>query len=71
MRLLEWLRQYDIPAIYALTKADKMNRGEAEKARQTISAGLDISGPLLLTSAKNGLGMKELWGEIIKSLKNL
>jgi GTP-binding protein len=71
IRLLEWLRQYDIPAIYALTKADKMNRGEAEKARQAISAGLDISGPLLLTSAKNGLGMKELWGEITKRLKNL
>ena len=67
-RLLEWLRQYDIPAIYALTKADKLNRGEAEKARQTIGAGLDISGPLLLTSAKNGLGMKELWSEIVKRI---
>ena len=70
IRLLYWLRQYEIPAIYALTKADKLNRGEAEKARQTISAGLDISGPLLLTSAKNGLGMKELWAEIVKRISN-
>ena len=70
IRLVKWLRQFDIPAIYALTKADKLNRGEAEKARQTINAGLDISGPLLLTSAKNGLGMKELWAEIVKRISN-
>lgn len=70
IRLLEWLRQYGIPAVYALTKADKLNRQEAEKAKQVISAGLDISEPLLLTSAKSGRGMKELWGEINKKLES-
>src|SRR5512147_1975668 len=68
IRLLEWLRQFGIPAVYALTKADKLNRQEAEKARKAIRAGLDISEPLLLTSAKNGRGMKELWGEIGKRI---
>jgi GTP-binding protein len=68
IRLLEWLRQYDIPVVYALTKTDKLNRQETEKARRTISAGLGLSGPLLLTSAKSGLGMKELWGEIVKRI---
>jgi GTP-binding protein len=70
VRLIEWLRQYDIPAVYALTKSDKLNRQETEKAKRTINAELSVSGPLLLTSAKSGHGMKELWGEIIKSIKN-
>ncbi len=59
----------DIPSIYALTKADKLNRQETENAKRTIHAGLNISGPLLLTSAKSGLGMKELWAEIDKRLR--
>lgn len=64
VRLIEWLRQYNLPAIYALTKSDKLNRQETERARRTVSAELALAGPLLLTSAKSGLGMKELWGEI-------
>jgi GTP-binding protein len=69
VRLREWLSQLDIPAIYALTKTDKLNRQETENAKRTIHAELNISGPLLLTSAKSGLGMKELWGEIGKRLR--
>ena len=69
-RLTEWLRQYDIPAIYALTKADKLNRQEAERARRKIFLHLGIIEPLILTSAKNGQGIKELWGEINKRIEN-
>ncbi len=67
-RLIDWLRHYDIPAIYALTKADKLNRREAERAQQEIHAHLGIEAPLLLTSAKAGLGIRELWTEIGKKL---
>ncbi len=67
-RLIEWLRQYDIPTIYALTKSDKLNRQETEKARRAVSAELGLPEPLLLTSAKSGVGMKELWGEINRRL---
>jgi GTP-binding protein len=67
-RLIDWLRQYDIPAIYALTKADKLNRREAERARRDIHAHLGLEAPLLLTSAKDGSGIKELWTEIGKKL---
>jgi len=69
IRLMEWLREYDIGAIYVLTKADKLNRQETEKAKRTISAELNLSGPPLLTSAKSGQGIKELWGEINKMLR--
>src|SRR5512142_661190 len=34
IRLLDWLRQYHIPAIYALTKADKLSRQESDHARR-------------------------------------
>jgi len=66
--LIEWLRQYNIPAIYALTKTDKLNRQETERAGRAVSAELGLAGPLLLTSAKSGAGMKELWGEINRRL---
>ena len=68
VRLMEWLRQYNIPAIYAVTKADKLNRQEAERARQNIFSRLELSGPLILTSAKKGQGIKDLWGAIGKLL---
>ncbi len=55
--------------IYALTKIDKLNRQETDRARRSISAALGIADDLVLTSAKNGQGLKELWGAIIKKLK--
>jgi len=69
IRLIEWLRQYDIPVIYALTKIDKLNRQETDRARRSIGAALGIADELVLTSAKSGQGIKELWGEIVKKLK--
>jgi GTP-binding protein len=67
-RLIEWLRQYDIPAIFALTKIDKIARQESARAHRDIGSALNISGALVPTSAKSGQGIKELWGEIRKHL---
>lgn len=69
VQLIEWLRQYDIPVIYALTKIDKLNRQETERARRRMSAALGDAGDLVLTSAKSGQGIKVLWGEIVKYIK--
>lgn len=69
IRLVEWLRQYGIPSIYSLTKADKLNRQESEGARRKILERLNITSPLVLTSARTGQGIKELWAEINKQLK--
>ena len=66
LRLLQWLAQYSIPAIVALTKADKLNRQESELARRTVQQALDLPAQPLLTSAKSGQGMRELWTEITK-----
>jgi GTP-binding protein len=67
IRLLDWLRQYDIPAICALTKADKLSRQESDRTRRNIMERLELS-DLLLTSAKGGQGIKELWSEIGRRL---
>lgn len=69
IRLVEWLRQYRIPAIYALTKADKLNRRESESARRKILDLLGVTPPLLLTSARTGQGIKELRTEIMKRIR--
>ncbi|HEX9021571.1 MAG TPA: ribosome biogenesis GTP-binding protein YihA/YsxC [Nitrospirota bacterium] len=69
VRLIEWLRQYDIPSICALTKADKLNRQDAERARRGIGSELGIPDALVLSSAKTGQGMKDLWGEITRRLE--
>jgi len=66
LRLIEWLRQYDIPSIYALTKTDKLNRQELVRARRSVGAALGTGDALLLTSATTGQGIKELWGAINK-----
>ncbi len=63
-RLIAWLEQYDIPVIYALTKSDKLNRQESDRARRDIGKTLGISERLILCSAKSGAGVKELWAEI-------
>lgn len=67
--LINWLRQYDIPVIFALTKIDKLNRQETDRARRSISTSLGIADDLVLTSAKSGQGIKELWGVIVKKIK--
>lgn len=68
-RLIQWLREYDIPALYVLTKADKLNRQESERARRRIHESLGFASPPLLTSAKSGAGMKELWTCIAEALR--
>jgi GTP-binding protein len=60
-RLAEWLKQYDIPAIYALTKSDKLSNQKATQAFKNIAAELLIGDVLISTSAKSGNGIKELW----------
>jgi GTP-binding protein len=67
-RLIEWLRQCGLPPIYALTKSDKLNRQESDRALRNITAGLGITGEPVLCSAKSGQGIAELWGEIRKGM---
>jgi GTP-binding protein len=67
-RLIEWLRYYNVPAIYVLTKADKMKRQEMMVAQREVTAKLGLDRPLLLTSVKSGQGIAELRAEIARRL---
>jgi len=67
-RLVEWLRHYDVPAMYILTKSDKVKRQEAARAQREIPAVLGLDEKPRLTSAQSGLGVVELRNEIAKRL---
>jgi len=69
IRLIEWLKQYDIPAIYALTKADKLKRQEAVRAQREIPARLGLAETPVLTSATGGEGISNLWGAILQKIR--
>ena len=66
MDLLDWLHQYGIPSIIALTKADKLSRHQSASRAKLIWNRLgDISyeGPTVF-SAKTREGKSEIWGKI-------
>lgn len=69
LNLIAWLREYDIPVIFALTKSDKLNRRESDKAQRDILAVLKTADRLCVTSAESGQGMKELWAQIHERLQ--
>jgi GTP-binding protein len=69
-RLVEWLGHYGVPALYVLTKADKLKRGETARALQLITKKLGLAEPPLLTSVLTGQGIVELKAEIVRRLKD-
>jgi len=66
-RMIAWLGKYAIPSVYVLTKSDKLNRQETDRAIRSIGAELGIT-TLIMTSAKNGQGIKEVWGALYPHL---
>lgn len=67
-RMAEWLTQYGIPALFVLTKADKVNRRDSVSAKRTVASLFGNGIHPILTSAQSGDGIKELWAEIQKIL---
>lgn len=67
-RLVEWLRYYDVPALYILTKSDKLKRMEAARQHREIQAILGLEEKPRLTSALSGQGVVELRNEIARRL---
>lgn len=60
--LLDWLAQRDIPAVVAITKADKlktMQRKKRVSALRKQLEGRDV--PVRVTSAQSREGLPELW----------
>jgi GTP-binding protein len=63
--LLSWLRHYGITPILALTKADKLSRGQAlSRAKRVVQAMDSAVGPAIVFSAKTREGRDEIWRRI-------
>lgn len=69
IRLKEWLGHYGIPAVYVLTKVDKLSQGELQKAVRDVEARFGAVQPIIPTSAETGRGLKDLWREIALRLE--
>ncbi len=66
--LMDWFHEFDIPFLTAITKTDKLKKGEITKNQKKIATSLEITtDSSILCSAKTGLGKKELWKEILSA----
>lgn len=70
-QMLEYLERLGTPTLFVLTKADKLNRtGQRralDKLRKALGADED---QVLITSARSGLGVQDLWDSILALLES-
>ena len=60
--LLAWLAERGVPALVALTKADKLGAGARAARARAVAASLGLPPErLVVTSASSGLGIPDLW----------
>jgi GTP-binding protein len=70
LSFIEWLRNFNIPAILTLTKTDKLSKTKQKKQQMLISETLSADkDDLLLFSAKSRQGKDKVW-EAIDSVLN-
>ena len=63
--MIEMVRQYGIPVIIALTKADKFSRnGQAKRLKELKPVLARLERRPILFSSVSGAGVEELWKEI-------
>ncbi len=63
--LSNWLADIGIPAIWVLSKADKLSKNEQFRQRQAVAKTLCVSREnLIVFSAKTRQGMDTLWERI-------
>jgi len=62
MQMLEWLAARELPALIALTKVDKVKRGERAKRVQKLKAELSVD--VVPCSATTGEGKVDLLGAV-------
>jgi GTP-binding protein len=60
-----FLDQHELPYVLAATKADKLGRGEAERRRKKLEAGLgNTSSGVFAVSSQTKAGIPELWKSV-------
>lgn len=60
--LLAWLAERGVPTLVAVTKVDKLGRGERTRRLRQLAASLPVQADwVIATSAKTGEGIDALW----------
>ena len=68
--MLGWLEGYNIPAIFVLTKCDKLSKSERAKHTSLISAAIKRDKSMLFPfSALSRDGRDGIWNEILRMLE--
>jgi len=64
VQMHEWIRHYQVPALIAVTKVDKIKRGKRAAALRSVRELLepDETTPVVFFSSETGEGSKELLG---------
>jgi GTP-binding protein len=62
--LLDYLEAHHVPAILAVTKADKLGYGERQRHRAAICRAAPPVTAVVVCSAVSGDGIEQLWQEI-------
>jgi GTP-binding protein len=67
LSLINWLKDLSLPAIFTMTKSDKLSKNKISKALHQTASALSI-GPeqIVPFSAQTGEGKKRLWQEIMR-----
>ena len=69
LELIEWIESVELPALYVLTKADKLSANRRNASVAAVASGLGIEKRRLVPfSAKTGLGRDMLWRVIRDTL---
>lgn len=64
--MVDYLADTGIPVLFALTKADKLNRSGQAGALASLREALGVDADqTLLTSARTGAGVDTLWGSLL------
>ena len=66
-QLLEWLGEWDLPAVVVMTKSDKLAKSKRKPMSLQIKRDLELARPPIMTSSENKEGIVELW-RVITSL---
>lgn len=66
-QLLEWLGEWDLPAVVVMTKSDKLAKSKRKPVSLQIKRDLELARPPIMSSSENKDGIVELW-RVISSL---
>jgi GTP-binding protein len=64
----DWLKNNRIPRMVVATKSDKLSGNERVAQSRAISDALGGE-PVILSSARTGLGCREVWNRVIDSIR--